>query len=171
MNSNRSLFVVDEINKVFDALKADGRPSFFELSAPLPTVGRADTPLAACAGMSVLLKCYASGGENSLHAHPHEDHTFVVLQGEATFHGPNGEQRVIGPLDGVLLPHGAQYRFLSSGAEALVLLRVGARISPALDVNTRVGADGLDLPADSAANKQVVPEFGAAWFGHGKNAA
>jgi quercetin dioxygenase-like cupin family protein len=37
--------------------------------------------------MWVVLKTYAADGENGLHAHPSEDHTFVVLQGEAPFMG------------------------------------------------------------------------------------
>ena len=35
-----------------------------------------------------LIKVYASGGENTLHAHNNEDHMFVILQGTAIFHGP-----------------------------------------------------------------------------------
>jgi hypothetical protein len=31
------------------------------------------------------VKTYAADGENRLHAHPNEGHTFVVRQGEATF--------------------------------------------------------------------------------------
>jgi quercetin dioxygenase-like cupin family protein len=61
------------------------KPSFFKLEAQLPKQGRTDTPLAASEKMWVVLKTYAADGENGLHAHPNEDHTFVVLQGEATF--------------------------------------------------------------------------------------
>src|SRR5215472_8779896 len=80
------------------------KPSFFKLEAQLPKQGRTDTPLAASEKMWVLLKTYAADGENGLHAHPNEDHTFVVLQGEATFSGPNDETRTIGKNEGVLLP-------------------------------------------------------------------
>ena len=61
-----------------------GKPAFFKLEAQLPQQGRTDTPLAASDKMWVVLKTYAADGENGLHAHPNEDHTFVVLQGEAT---------------------------------------------------------------------------------------
>jgi len=74
----------------------EGKPTFFKLQAQLPKQGRTDTPLAASDKMWVVLKTYAADGENGLHAHPNEDHTFVVLQGEATFYGPNGETRMIG---------------------------------------------------------------------------
>ncbi len=69
----------------------DARPSFFRLEAQLPKQGRTDTPVAASDKIWVVLKTYAADGENGLHAHPNEDHTFIVLQGEATFYGPNGE--------------------------------------------------------------------------------
>ena len=71
----------------------EGKPAFFKLEAQLPQQGRTDTPLAASDKMWVVLKTYAADGENGLHAHPNEDHTFVVLQGEATFFGPNDEVR------------------------------------------------------------------------------
>ena len=66
------------------------------MEAQLPQQGRTDTALAASEKMWVVLKTYAAHGENGLHAHPNEDHTFVVLQGEATFYGPNDETRRIG---------------------------------------------------------------------------
>src|ERR1700738_2909529 len=83
-----------------------GKPAFFKLEAQLPRQGRTDTPVAASDKMWVVLKTYAADGENGLHAHPNEEHTFVVLQGEATFYGPNDETRTIGENEGVLLPHG-----------------------------------------------------------------
>ena len=43
--------------------------------------------MAASDKMWVVLKIYAADGENGLHPHPNEDHTFVVLQGEAKFYG------------------------------------------------------------------------------------
>ena len=59
--------------------------------------------MAASDKMWVALKIYAADGENGLHPHPNEDHTFVVLQGEAKFYGPNHEIRTIGKNEGVLL--------------------------------------------------------------------
>ena len=56
-------------------------------------------------------------GENGLHPHPNEDHTFVVLQGEAKFYGPNHEIRTIGKNEGVLLPHGTFYWFKATSDE------------------------------------------------------
>ena len=47
--------------------------------------------MAASDKMWVVLKIYAADGENGLHPHPNEDHTLVVLQGEAKFYGPKHE--------------------------------------------------------------------------------
>ena len=69
--------------------------------------------MAASDKMWVVLKIYAADGENGLHPHPNEDHTFVVLQGEAKFYRPNHETRTIGKNEGVLLPHGTFYWFKS----------------------------------------------------------
>ncbi len=65
------------------ALAENAGPTVFKMSAQLLDQGRTDTPLCATEGMKARLKVYASGGENDLHAHPHEDHMFIVLQGSA----------------------------------------------------------------------------------------
>src|SRR6266568_3252506 len=57
------------------------KPSFFKMRAQLLDQGRTNTALARTDNMWATLKVYASGGENGLHTHPHEDHTFIVLQG------------------------------------------------------------------------------------------
>ena len=103
----------------------DGQPAFFKLEAQLPRRG-VRTPVAASDKMWVVLKTYAADSENGLHAHPNEDHTFVVLQGEATFYGPNDEVRTIGRNEGVLLPHGTFYWFKATSEEPLVMIRIGA---------------------------------------------
>jgi mannose-6-phosphate isomerase-like protein (cupin superfamily) len=127
----------------------------FDLAAPLLAQGRSDTLCAASDALTITLKVYASGGENALHAHPGEDHAFVVLAGEATFEFGDGSTTVLGPNQGVLVPRGSYYRFQSTSADNLVMVRAGAPIEgPAA---LRVGADGADLPADSAANMHVAP--------------
>lgn len=147
------------------ALNRPGVPSFFGLSADLPSVGRTDTPVASSSQMTVILKCYAAGGENTLHAHPNEDHVFLVLQGRANFRGPRGEERTVGPLEGVMLPHGTFYWFEAHGGEPLVMLRVGCIAAPGLDVLKRIGIDGQEMGADSKENKQVEPVLSGRWFG------
>ena len=130
-------------------------PSFFHLRAKLPKQGRTDTPMAATNRMWVVLKTYANDGENELHAHPNEDHVFLVLQGEADFYGPQKETRRVRKNDGVLLPRGTFYWFRSVGDEPLVMARVGAVVDPAQDPLGRIDSQGRSMDGYSAANKQT----------------
>jgi quercetin dioxygenase-like cupin family protein len=129
-------------------------PSFFHLRAKLPKQGRTDTPMAATDRMWVVLKTYANDGENELHAHPNEDHVFLVLQGEVEFYGPSKEVRRAGKFDGVLLPRGTFYWFRAVGDEPLVMARVGAVVDAAKDPLGRIDSHGRDMDGYSAANKQ-----------------
>src|SRR6476659_106849 len=141
-----------DMHERMQAAAAAKGPSFFRLRARLPTQGRADTLMAASPTMSVVLKTYAQGGENGLHRHPNEDHMFVVLQGQAEFHGPNDEIKRIGRHDGAFLPHTAFYWFRAVGDEPLVMLRVGATSNPEGDVLERLGIDGKSMDGFSDAN-------------------
>ena len=141
-----------------------GQPTFFALEAQLPTQGRTNIPMAASDNMWVVLKTYASGGENELHAHPHEDHTFVLLQGRAKFHGPAGETKIIGPNEGVLLPHGTFYWFHVCSEEPLVMVRIGAG-DGAGDRFGRIDSDGKTMEGDDPRNKQVPVVMSDAWYG------
>lgn len=143
-------------------------PTVFELKTRLPLEGRADVPVAATNGLSVILKAYSSGGENELHAHVHEDHVFVVLQGEATFYGEG--DRVIAKLrryQGILVPKAAFYKFEAGLGEQLVMLRVGA-VNMMPDPNAafaRVNLQGIDMDSYSAENKEVPLKLdNARWF-------
>jgi mannose-6-phosphate isomerase-like protein (cupin superfamily) len=147
----------------------------FRLRTALLKEGRTTDFLASTgngeSAMSVAIKCYASGGENEFHAHAHEDHTFIVLQGRAAFHQPDLAEKVLGRNEGILLPAGAYYKFESVADEPLVLLRVGntpqrlglTTTHERRDDESRLGVDGLSLPSHSAANKHVdgVPIPGA----------
>jgi mannose-6-phosphate isomerase-like protein (cupin superfamily) len=145
----------EELRAKVAAQVADAKPSFFKLAAQLPKQGRTDTPVAASDKMWVVLKTYAADGENGLHAHPNEDHTFVVLQGEAIFYGPNNEEKTIGKNEGVLLPHGTFYWFKAKGAEPLVMVRIGAAAFDGVDRHGRINPDGSEMRGDSVENKQV----------------
>ena len=110
---------------------------------PLLSAGNTFNFLAAAPGLWAHLKVYAEGGENGVHAHPDEDHLFVVLDGEATFVDVEGDLTVVGALEGMMVPRGAAYAFRSTGDGNLVMLRVGAPVDPALadwdDVNPETG--------------------------------
>jgi mannose-6-phosphate isomerase-like protein (cupin superfamily) len=135
------------------------KPQLFHMTAKLPKKGRGATLLAATDRMWVNLKTYAEGGENALHAHTNEDHTFIVLAGEAIFYGPDGETARLGKNQGILLPRNVAYRFHAVEGEPLVILRMGTIIDPERPAFERMGPDGKPVPASSKANKSEVTEF------------
>ena len=134
------------------AVETAVQPQTFRVRVPLLKEGRVHDIVARAGEMTVAMKCYAEGGENALHAHLDEPHTFVILQGQARFWGPDGETGVFGRNEGILIPAGWYYRFESCGDEPLVILRVGHG-----DGSLRVGPDNAPLPADSLENKTVPP--------------
>jgi oxalate decarboxylase/phosphoglucose isomerase-like protein (cupin superfamily) len=93
-----------------------------------------------------------ANGELVQHHHPHEDHTFFVLAGQASFKDEHGQLTKVGPLEGIMLPKGVIYSFENTGQENLVILRAGlvSRLAPSL-----VLTDGADM----AAMRQVVDHF------------
>jgi mannose-6-phosphate isomerase-like protein (cupin superfamily) len=132
-------------------------PSFFHIRAKLPKEGRTNQVLGASRNMNVVLKTYASGGENELHAHSNEDHVFVVMQGKAVFYGPRGEKREVGRNDCVLLPAFSLYWFhAKEDAEPLVMLRIGAALDPDKDVLARIDEEGRPFDGYSEKNKEVA---------------
>src|SRR5437764_4167474 len=92
------------------AVGTQARPKaeIFQLKAPLLSVGRDNWPLIRTDLVSLTLKVYAEGGENAMHYHTNEEHSFIVLQGEATFHLDTEENaHVVHQWEGVFLPKGA----------------------------------------------------------------
>ena len=142
--------IVDRLN----AQIKPAQPSFFKVACQLPAQGRIDIPLAATPKTTLMLKAYASGGENELHAHVHEDHMFLVLQGKAAFYGPKGEEHIVGKHEGVNLPMGTYYWFKSVGDEELVMVRFGSAMVEQ-DPRKRIGIDGQPMGGFSKENKEV----------------
>ena len=138
-----------------ESLARETKPMVFGLHARLPTQGRADMPVAGTDNMSVVLKVYASGGENEVHAHPNEDHIFVVLQGSARFYNHERDIGTVHKHQGVMIPRGAYYMFEAGEEEPLVMLRVGAVTAKGLDPNDRLSVDGTYMDGFSAENKEV----------------
>lgn len=145
----------EEFVERLDSLAERSEPTIFHMRAQLPTQGRADMPLAATKKMTVVLKAYASGGENGVHAHPNEDHTFVVLQGAATFSDKRGVIAVLERHQGIMLPQGSFYSFQAGEDEQLVMLRIGTVIAPGLDPNARIDPAGEYIDGFSEENKEV----------------
>jgi mannose-6-phosphate isomerase-like protein (cupin superfamily) len=108
------------------------RAQIFNLTTPYLLQGITSDERARSDLLTVLIKVYASGGENRMHAHVHEDHSFIVLEGEAMFHFDDDDNtRVVKSYEGVMLPKGTYYRFESTGQGNLVMLRVGASLPDA----------------------------------------
>jgi mannose-6-phosphate isomerase-like protein (cupin superfamily) len=112
----------------------------FKLKTPLITGGRSHTPLAKTEHMNVGLNYYAPGRKNRLHTHPGEDHTFLVVDGQATFYNKEHQPTVVNKGEGILLPENHYYYFESTGDRPLALFRVSAKKSNPKVV--RVDADG-----------------------------
>jgi mannose-6-phosphate isomerase-like protein (cupin superfamily) len=116
--------------------------AFFSMrNLPLLEQGTSYDPLATAENLWVNIKCYASGGENALHAHGAEDHAFIIMQGKATFTFGDGSTRVVGLHEGVMIPKNVQYKFEADEAENLVMIRVGGgqRAGKGLDDLTSFG--------------------------------
>ena len=128
----------------------------FKLRCQLPAQGRSDTVVAATPLMNIVLKAYAAGGENTLHAHHNEDHAFIALQGHATFYGEGSKVIArIGRNEGIMLPKGVLYYFEAGTEEPLILLRIGANHPDTTWTGARKSADGSLNDSFSAKNKQV----------------
>ena len=128
----------------------------FKLEAALLDQGRTMDLLARTNVLAAHIKVYAEGGENTIHAHSQEEHLFVILGGEATFHlGHEDVIKVLHKHEGVIIPAGSYYWFVSSGDENLILLRVGAKAQGWNDFDDRVDVNGQPFPGDSLANKEL----------------
>ena len=145
---------LDYTNRI-RALGQATQPTLFGMRAHLPSSGRTDMPLAATPRMSVILKTYAEGGENGLHCHSYEDHSFIVLQGEAVFHGDDGEIGRLRRHQGILLPSGVYYRFQAEPGEPLVIIRFGAVIGEDVGQYDRTDTKGASADGWDARNKTV----------------
>ena len=99
----------------------------FDLRTPYLDKGRTTDMKARTDRMTLAMKVYAEGGENNMHHHPDEDHSFVVLEGQATFHIETDDNvTILGPYGGIMLPRGVNYWFQSTADQNLVMIRVGA---------------------------------------------
>jgi mannose-6-phosphate isomerase-like protein (cupin superfamily) len=133
------------------AVEARPKAQVFSMKTPLLSSGRTNTSLASTDLLKLRVKVYAEGGENGLHTHIDEDHAFVVMQGQATFHDEQENVTVVNQYEGILLPRGAYYYFQSTGTENLVLLRVGAGRKS--EGEFRVGTNGRPLTREE--NKHI----------------
>jgi mannose-6-phosphate isomerase-like protein (cupin superfamily) len=149
-----------------DAQPVTRRASKFSVrDAPLLAEGQTMTLLATANELKIHLKVHAPGwnGELVQHLHPHEDHTFFVLAGEATFKDEHGELTRVGPMEGIMLPKGVIYSFENSGDVNLVILRAG------LNTGKPVGVVLTEKDVDMASMREVIDHYvpNGAVFGTG----
>ena len=148
-----------ELERRQTELANNTKPTVFNVAGQLLARGRTDTPLAATEDLSIRLKIYAEGGENELHAHPGEDHSFIVLQGQVRFYDHEGKETVLGANQGIMLPQGNMYWFTAIEGEPLVMLRIGTPNFHKLPSPNRIDANGNPMRGDSKENKSVPVEF------------
>jgi mannose-6-phosphate isomerase-like protein (cupin superfamily) len=131
----------------------------FSLRTPYMKQGRITQLVAETENMWIHTKINYEGGENEIHCHLDEDHAFIVLEGQMSVFDEKGNEQKIEKYQGIMIPKGAYYRYLNTGPDNLVVVRVGAGIKgkPQGGVEMRVRPDGKPLLADSAENKTVPP--------------
>jgi mannose-6-phosphate isomerase-like protein (cupin superfamily) len=132
--------------------RVETKAQVFSLKTPLVEKGMINNVVAETDLMWAWVKVYAEGGENYLHQHTVEDHMFVILDGQATFHDQAGKDTVLGKWQGILLPRGTYYSFTSTGDGPLVMLRVGATTS------TKGYYDDREFPPGVVDNRDVSPQ-------------
>ena len=131
----------------------------FSLRTPYMKQGRITQLVAETENMWIHTKINYEGGENEIHTHLNEDHSFIVLEGQMSVFDEKGNEIKVEKHQGVMIPKGAYYRYLNTGKENLVVIRVGAGIKGKAQgcVEMRVRPDGKPLLAYSEENKTVPP--------------
>ena len=133
-----------------------GTTKFSLRGTPLLAAGSTMDLLGKAPCLWAHLKVYAEGGENGVHAHPYEDHLFLVLAGEATFIDDAGTETVVGVHEGMVVPRSTHYAFHSSGEGNLVLLRVGSPADSSL-IEEGEQEEHLGIPASVVGRIGVQP--------------
>jgi len=141
--------------------QTEDRPKAYKYSLKTPYMkqGRVTQMVAETANMWIHTKVNAEGGENAIHCHLDEDHSFVVLEGQMSVFDEKGNEMNLEKYQGVMIPKGAYYRYLNTGEGNLVVLRIGCGINakPQGGEDMRIRPDGKPLPAYSAENKTLEP--------------
>lgn len=135
------------------------RAYVYSLKTPYMKQGRVTQLVAETENMWIHTKINAKGGENEIHCHLDEDHSFVVLEGQMSVFDEKGNEMLVKQYQGVMIPKGAYYRYLNTGSGNLVVLRIGAGIKgqPQGGEEMRVRPDGRPLPSGSIENKTLPP--------------
>ena len=81
--------------------------------------GRITQLVAETENMWIHTKINYEGGENEIHCHLDEDHSFIVLEGQMSVFDEKGSEIKVEKHQGVMIPKGAYYRYLNTGTENL----------------------------------------------------
>jgi mannose-6-phosphate isomerase-like protein (cupin superfamily) len=141
--------------------RADDKPraQLFSLKTPYMQQGRVTQLVAETPNLWIHTKVNAEGGENEIHQHLDEDHAFIVLEGRMSVFDEKGNEMEVKQYQGVMLPKGAYYRYLNTGAGNLVVIRVGAGIKGQQQggKEMRLGANGKPLVSGTPENRNKPP--------------
>jgi mannose-6-phosphate isomerase-like protein (cupin superfamily) len=139
--------------------KETPKAQLFSLKTPYMKQGRVTQLAAKTSNMWIHTKINAEGGENEIHTHLDEDHAFIVLEGEMSVFDEKGNEMKLKRYQGVMLPKGAYYRYLNTGAGNLVVLRIGSTVAdkPQASQAMRVRPDGRPIMGGSVENKTLPP--------------
>ena len=131
----------------------------YSLKTPYMEQGRVTQLVAETDNMWIHTKINSEGGENAVHCHLDEDHSFVVLEGRMSVFDEKDNELTIEKYQGVMIPKGAYYRYLNTGDGNLVMLRIGCGIDakPQRGEDARLRPDGKPLPSNSEENKTLAP--------------
>ncbi len=135
----------------------------FELKTPMLKQGTSHKNLAGTDLLGIALKVYAEGGENGLHTHPGEDHSFIVLDGEMTLYDKDEKTTVLKKGEGIMIPSGWYYWFKSSGEIPLTFLKLSAYNGK---VKVEKGSNYGKLPAPGVVEQErptKIPIEGSYW--------
>jgi quercetin dioxygenase-like cupin family protein len=100
-------------------------------------LGRAHVPLTKINESAVILNCYEAGQSDEMHAHPGEDHVFVVHRGKLHLTGvEEGEDLTLGEGQFVHIKAGYYYRLHNPGPDPAVYFQV--RTLPAKPPKKRI---------------------------------
>src|SRR5947208_17157861 len=110
------------------------KAQLFSLKTPYMQQGRVTQLVAETPNMRIHTKINAEGGENELHTHLAEDHSFIVLEGEMTVFDEKVNEIVVKLYQQGLFLMVSYYRYLNT----VVFILFGRRIVASLRIRSKL---------------------------------
>ena len=98
--------------------------------------------------------CSMPGGSITEHLHPHQEERFIIASGEAHF-TVNGEERIVGPGETIVVPIGVRHTESNPGAvaiEGVVELRPALHTKEMFEAFGGLGSEGKTTPRGAPTN-------------------